>query len=459
MKEHPNYRILEKLGESVWTEVYRAWDDSPLQRDVAVKMLKDEHVAVDHLRRQFWERVKAMSDLRHERLLPVHSTDTERDWVILELADESVATRVAREAVAVGEVQSWLAQALEGLQALHARRRLHGQIKPANLLLYRSGRLKLTDPGALIDGNLQLVPGGEKYLAPEVADTTGRFGAAEPGPQLDFYVLGFCALEMLAGPGFDPLFPGMTAGGADTASLWWQWHASDADPRGLVGRLVPPSAGRLRTALEMMLAKRVSDRVATAGELLERLGTAAIPDAIRADAASAPPAAPVPARPFEIDARDALLSAIPVGQAQPPRTAARPSADASRPSTTPLQRWAVVGMSAAAALVAAVVLVVVSGQSRRLPADDRPSQPPPPESKAVAAVSSEAGAPSAAVPAKPPVVDPAPQPANPPAPANEPAATKIEVQPPAEKPTPPPPPPPPVPPQESPDDLSDESLR
>jgi hypothetical protein len=358
MKDHPHYRILEKLGESVWTEVYRAWDDSPLQRDVAVKMLKDEHGAVDHLRRQFWERVKAMSDLRHERLLPVHSTDTERDWVILELADESVAARVAREPVPAREVQSWLAQALEGLQALHARRRLHGQIKPVNLLLYRSGRLKLTDPGALIDGNLQLVPGGEKYLAPEVADTSGRFGSTEPGPQLDFYALGFCALEMLAGPGFDALFPGMTAGGADTASLWWQWHASDADPRGLVERLVPASASRLRTALEMMLAKHVPERAATAAEVLERLGTAAIPDEIRGESAAAPATAP-PVQP-EIVAREALLSAIPVAETRP-RAQPGPAADPLRQRAEFMwRRWGVVGLACMAVLASALVILSIT---------------------------------------------------------------------------------------------------
>jgi hypothetical protein len=94
MKDHPSYRILDLLGTSPTTEVHRAWDDSPLQRDVAIKMLRGDAAAVEHVRRQFWERVKAMADLRHERLLPVFSTDTERDWVILELADDNAAARL-----------------------------------------------------------------------------------------------------------------------------------------------------------------------------------------------------------------------------------------------------------------------------------------------------------------------------------------------------------------------------
>lgn len=310
MKDHPSYRILDLLGTSPTTEVHRAWDDSPLQRDVAIKMLREEAAAVEHVRRQFWERVKAMADLRHERLLPVFSTDTERDWVILELADDNAAARIARGAVPVGEVQSFLAQILEGLEALHAKGRLHGRIKPANLLLYKSGRLKLADPGALVDGDLQLVPGAEKYLAPELADSTGRWGAGRPGPGLDLYGAAFCGLEMLAGPKFDGLFPGMTAGGADTAALWWKWHASAADPRDLVDAVVPASAGRLREALRSMLAKPVAERADSARAVLDMLGTAAIPEEIRVDApAAGEPMAASGARP-EVEARAARVSEI-----------------------------------------------------------------------------------------------------------------------------------------------------
>jgi serine/threonine protein kinase len=311
MKDHPSYRILDLLGTSPTTEVHRAWDDSPLQRDVAIKMLRGDAAAVEHVRRQFWERVKAMADLRHERLLPVFSTDTERDWVILELADDNAAARIARGPVPAGEVQSYLAQILEGLEALHAKGRLHGRIKPSNLLLYKSGRLKIADPGALVDGDLQLVPGAEKYLAPELADSTGRFGAGRPGPGLDLYGAAFCALEMLAGPKFDGMFPGMTAGGADTAALWWKWHASAADPRELVDKLVPASAGRLREALRSMLAKPVAERADSARAVLDTLGTAAIPEEIRVDAASATvPAAAAVVSSGDVESRAARVSEI-----------------------------------------------------------------------------------------------------------------------------------------------------
>ena len=287
MKDHPSYRILDLLGESSWTRVYRAWDDSPLQREVAIKMLRDDQVEKPQVRKTFWERVKVMSNLRHERLLPVHSIDTERDWVILELADGSAATHLAAGKVPASDVASFVAQAAEGLQALHASGRLHGQIKPTNLLLYKSGRLKLADPGALIDGDLQLTPGGEKYLAPELADPD-RWGKKAPGPQLDFYNLGFCALEMLAGPEFESLIPGMTGGGADKSSLWWKWHASTEDPREVVAKVLPTKGHPLRVALEKMLAKHVDERPRDAAEIIAMIGTGAVPPELRVEAPARP---------------------------------------------------------------------------------------------------------------------------------------------------------------------------
>ena len=330
MKDHPSYRILDLLGESSSTRVYQAWDDSPLQREVAIKMLRDDQAEKPQVRKTFWERVKVMSNLRHDRLLPVYSIDTERDWVILELADGSAATRLAAGKVPASDVASFVAQAAEGLQALHASGRLHGQIKPTNLLLYKSGRLKLADPGALIDGDLQLTPGGEKYLAPELADPD-RWGKKAPGPQLDFYTLGFCALEMLAGPEFESLIPGMNGSGADKASLWWKWHASADDPRAIVAKVLPTQGHPLRTTLEKMLAKRVEERPKDAAEIIAMIGAGAVPPELRVEASPHPASSEaVRPPPQELEAR---ITPIPTASSRGSVTGGSSRSTTSRPPT------------------------------------------------------------------------------------------------------------------------------
>lgn len=329
MHEHPTYQVLDKIGEGPLTVVYTAWDNSPLQREVAVKMLKEEYRATTHLRQGFWERIKAMSDIRHERLLPIFATDAERDWIILELADDNVERRIRTEKIPLQEVQSYLAQALEGLSAMHDFRRLHGQVKPSNLLLYSSGRLKLTDPGVLVDGDLQLMPGTEKYLAPELADP--RWGNGRPGAQLDLYALAFCTLEMLAGPEFDSYFPGMTAGGVDKANLWWQWHASDEDPRLLIEKLVPKSAKSLKSTLDAMLRKKVSERSPSGEAALQMLGRSVIPEEIREPATSAPSkGSPAPVESQE--AREIINRGIPTDK--PPELPAEKTRPAAKRETS-----------------------------------------------------------------------------------------------------------------------------
>lgn len=332
MHEHPTYNILDKIGEGPWTEVYKAWDNGLLQREVAIKMLKEEFRNTPHLRDQLLERVRAMSDIRGDRLLPVLGFDGQHNWVVLEQADGSIQQRIHEGKIPVTEVQSILAQSLEALEALHSRNRLHGQIKPSNILTYTSGHIKLTDPGALINGDLQHVPGGAKYLAPELADPN-RWGNAKLEPQLDLYTLGFCTLEMLAGPEFDGLFPGMKGGGADRESLWWQWHASEADPAKLIHKLVPSSAKALRAALESMLKKKVSERARSARDVLNILGDSAIPEVLRQPTGAAPPPVMPAAGEAIVDQRDRHSSIpLPGGAAAATAAASAKSAAVVKPA-------------------------------------------------------------------------------------------------------------------------------
>ncbi|HEY1064782.1 MAG TPA: protein kinase [Pirellulales bacterium] len=303
------YRLLAELGRGPHTIVHRAWDAGVLKRKVAVKALTDAAAADPATLRRFWSEAEFMAKHRHERLAPVYSVDEEKRWIIMELADGSVAQTIAAGPSPVAEVESVLSQALEGLVALHAVGRIHGQIKPTNLLTYTGGRIKLSDPaGQSDDGTIPYPHGEEKFLAPELINPD-RWGA-EVGPALDLYTLGFVALEMLAGPRFADLFPGMTAGGADQAMLWTRYHAGEDDPRTLVNQLVK-GTGRLSRALPMLVAKDRTQRAASAQAVLDVLGREAIPPQLQqrasADAGSlasaasetsakpAPPATPLAA--------------------------------------------------------------------------------------------------------------------------------------------------------------------
>ncbi|QGJ70583.1 Serine/threonine-protein kinase PknL [Planctomycetales bacterium 10988] len=88
-----------------------------------------------------------------------------------------------------------LREALAGLTALHREGIVHGDLKPSNIMLKRTGSLKLIDIGSAIE--LDNIPSrrmcSPAYAAPEVLDDKSI------GPQSDLASLGYVLIEMLAG--------------------------------------------------------------------------------------------------------------------------------------------------------------------------------------------------------------------------------------------------------------------
>lgn len=98
--------------------------------------------------------------------------------------------------VAVALVRDCLA----GLAALHRQRIVHGDIKPANIMLKRSGNAKLIDMGSAFElddppPNRACTPA---YAAPEVLE------GSSCTPRSDLASLGYVLIEMLSG---QPCFP------------------------------------------------------------------------------------------------------------------------------------------------------------------------------------------------------------------------------------------------------------
>lgn len=96
-----------------------------------------------------------------------------------------------------------LRECLAALAAMHREGIIHGDLKPSNVMVKRTGNTKLIDIGSAIDLNS---PSARRmwspaYAAPEV------LGGGEHSPQSDLASLGYVLVEMLAG---QSLFEGMT---------------------------------------------------------------------------------------------------------------------------------------------------------------------------------------------------------------------------------------------------------
>ncbi|HVV85278.1 MAG TPA: serine/threonine-protein kinase, partial [Kofleriaceae bacterium] len=158
------FSIVRRIGAGGMGTVYEARDPE-LARSVAVKV-----IAAPDARRalRFLREAQALAQLQHPNVVAVHDVGTEGEQVYLamELVDgESLERRPGPRPWR--EVLPALVQAGRGLAAAHAKGLVHRDVKPANILLGKDGRVRIGDFG------LARVAGPDEAKAAEPAAAAG----------------------------------------------------------------------------------------------------------------------------------------------------------------------------------------------------------------------------------------------------------------------------------------------
>jgi serine/threonine protein kinase len=205
--------------------VFKAFDPI-LGRTVAIKMPAPELAASPAARQRFTREARASASIHNENVVGVYAVRELREvpYLVMEFVDGGCLEARVQEhgAMPVLLVAAAAHQVAAGLAAAHARGVVHGDLKPANVLIEaETGRAKVTDFGLarVADG-----AGTPFYTAPEVAQ--GKAATTHS----DLFSLG-CVLYVMA-TGRVP-FAGQSAAEVLRA-------VTSAEP-------VPP--GRLRPAL------------------------------------------------------------------------------------------------------------------------------------------------------------------------------------------------------------------
>ena len=234
---------------------------------MAIKELDESGRRDPRHRERFLREAQFLAQFEHDNVLRVYSVDPERGWIIMELMKGTLASKIAEGPSDPDLVRSVLKQTLDALAFLHEKNKVHGTVRPTNLLINDMGRVKLSEfEQTAVGGELRAPTGSKKYLAPELIRP--EFG--DFGPPTDLYCLGFTALELLKGPQFESLFPGTGKGAIDADIAWLRWHSS---PEELAStkKLVKGIPDDLAHVLDRMLKKRVAERAQTAQEVLKEL--------------------------------------------------------------------------------------------------------------------------------------------------------------------------------------------
>jgi serine/threonine protein kinase len=245
------YELRRLIGRGGMAEVFEGYDRL-LARTVAVKMVprgRADAETTERVRRE----ARAVAALNHPNVVALHDLvlGPQNAFLVLELLDGPTLAQHVRERsrLPAPEACQIAAQVCAGLAAAHRRGLVHRDISPGNIVLTRSGTVKLTDFGiahgiadAFVTGDGQ-VSGTPPYMSPE------QIRGVELDGSSDLYSLGCCLYLMLTGR---PPFVHATAAETATAHL----HERPDPPR-TVAREVPPEVD---SAVLRALAKRPADR-------------------------------------------------------------------------------------------------------------------------------------------------------------------------------------------------------
>jgi eukaryotic-like serine/threonine-protein kinase len=224
------YRLDRRLGAGGMGAVYRSLDTA-LEREVAIKLVREELVASADSAERFRREAKAAAAFSHPNLVTVYDFGIEsgsRAFLVMELL-VGVTLRQEIEAkrrINPAHALSILRGVCCALEAAHSRGLVHRDLKPENIFLVRgdSSELpKVLDFGlakfvAMADGTLQataetsfgVLLGTPRYMSPE------QLRGETVNKSWDLWALAAIAYEMLAG--IHP-FPGATVAACQQAVL------------------------------------------------------------------------------------------------------------------------------------------------------------------------------------------------------------------------------------------------
>jgi serine/threonine protein kinase/WD40 repeat protein len=255
-----DYELLEEIARGGMGVVYRARQIS-LNREVAVKLMRDSALARAEDVKRFRAEAAAAAKLKHPNIIAIYEVGEEQGqhYFAMDLIQGvNLAERTRDGPLAARDAAELVATMADAVQHAHEQGVLHRDLKPSNVLVDATGKPFVTDFGLArpLDSDSSLTMTGQilgtpGYMPPEQAEGKGTVG-----PAADIYSLGAVLYHLLTGRA-----PFVGGSAAETLR-----HVTEQEP--VSPQLLNPEVpADLTSVCLKCLAKRSSDRYESAAAL------------------------------------------------------------------------------------------------------------------------------------------------------------------------------------------------
>ncbi len=252
------YEIIDKVGSGGMADVYNA-KDIRLNRNVAIKILKQEYSNDAKFVAKFRAEAQSVAGLSHPNIVNVYDVGEDHDlyYIVMELVEgitlkkfiEKKGRLEINEAIGIG------IQIAQGIEEAHKNHIIHRDIKPQNIIISKEGKVKVTDFGIAKAATSNTITsnamGSVHYISPEQA----RGGYSDE--KSDIYSLGVTLYEMLLGK--------VPFEGDSTVSVAFAHVHEEAIPLNEVDPSIPRSLSRI---VQKCMQKKPDLRYANAAALI-----------------------------------------------------------------------------------------------------------------------------------------------------------------------------------------------